>query len=121
MPARPPGTRALGEAGETLVARHYEASGFEVLDRNWRSPAGELDLVLRRGRLVVFCEVKTRAGIGFGVPAEAVDARKQARIRRLASAWLAEHRRRGETRFDVASVVWPKGGQPTVEVIEAAF
>ena len=68
---------ALGEWGEAKVARHYEAAGYEVLDRNWRVRGGEIDLVLARGDEVVFCEVKTRTSSRFGHASEAVGHRKQ--------------------------------------------
>lgn len=114
---------SLGRAGEDVAARWYEAAGWQVLDRNWRTGrAGELDLVVRRGGIIAFCEVKTRSGTAFGTPAEAVDTRKQAQIRRLARAWLAEHDARASgLRFDVVSVLWPPGHDPVVDVIEGAF
>ncbi|MEA2703604.1 MAG: putative endonuclease [Actinomycetota bacterium] len=109
--------RALGTRGEDLVAAWYLANGYQVLDRNWRCRDGELDLVVRLGRTVVFCEVKTRTSDAFGVPAEAVTRRKQQRIRGLAARWLQESPSpAGEIRFDVASVL---DGQ--LEVIPAAF
>ena len=110
--------RALGAAGEDAVARWYAAQGYDVVDRNWRCRDGELDVIARRGALLVFCEVKTRTSTRFGVPAEAVTPVKVARLRRLAMRWLAEHRdaRARDLRFDVASVLGAK-----VEVIEAAF
>lgn len=116
-------TPTLGAAGEALVAERYQRAGFEILERNWRSGRdGEIDLVMRRGGVVVFCEVKTRASSAFGAPVEAVGYRKQAQLRRLGAAWLAHHRAhpRG-VRFDVASVVWPRGSPPSVEIYEAAF
>lgn len=115
--------RALGVAGEEVVARRYLAAGYELLARNWRCPEGELDLVLSRDGVVVFCEVKTRSAAGYGVPAEAVSYRKQRRLRRLAAIWLSQHDRpvRG-LRFDVASVLWEDGSpEPRIEVIPAAF
>lgn len=91
--------------------------GYTVLARNWRCPLGEIDLVLGAPGLVVFCEVKARAGDGFGGPAAAVGHAKQRRIRRVAAAWLAEHRPGAvELRFDVAAVVGAR-----VEVLQAAF
>ena len=109
--------RALGTKGEDLVAAWYLANGYRVLDRNWRCRDGELDLVVRLGRTVVFCEVKTRTSNAFGVPAEAVTRQKQQRIRGLAARWLQESPSpAGEIRFDVASVL---DGQ--LEVIQAAF
>jgi len=114
------GRRALGSFGEALAARWYEARGYEVMDRNWRTAGGEIDLVLRRRHELVFCEVKTRTSDRFGSPAESVTLAKQRRLRRLAAAYLAAFEpsrpRPGVVRFDVACV---KGGR--VEVIEHAF
>ena len=107
---------ALGNWGETKVARHYEAGGYVVLDRNWRVRGGELDLVLARGDVIVFCEVKTRSSNRFGHAVEAVGTRKQRFLRRTAVSWLDAHDRRGQLRFDVAAVV---GGQ--IDVIDGAF
>src|SRR5262249_22931270 len=121
-PPRPDPRRALGTSGEEAVARWYEQAGYDVLDRNWRVREGELDLVLRRDRTVVFCEVKTRRGTGYGLPAEAVTFPKQRRLRGLALRWLdARGVRAKELRFDVASVLVPRDGPPVIEVIEAAF
>jgi putative endonuclease len=109
--------QARGRFGEDLAARWYRRRGYDVLARNWRCPAGEIDLVLGAPGLVVVCEVKARAGDGFGGPQAAVDRRKQRRLRRVAAAWLAEHRiGTVEVRFDVAAVV---GGR--IDVIEGAF
>lgn len=95
----------------------YRRAGYEVLARNWRCPEGELDLVLRARGTVVFCEVKTRSSDRFGLPAEAVTAAKQRRLRVLATRFLREHPQRGATpRFDVASVMGDH-----VEVLEGAF
>ncbi len=111
------GRRALGTRGEEAVAAWYEARGYEVLARNWRSREGELDLVVRQGRMFVFCEVKTRTSTAFGAPVEAVTREKQARLRRVAARWLDEAPMRPrEIRFDVASVL---RGQ--IEVLEGAF
>jgi putative endonuclease len=109
--------RALGASGEEAVAAWYVERGYRVIDRNWRCRTGELDLVLRKGGLVVFCEVKTRSSDAFGLPAEAVNHRKQQRIRALAARWLDESpSSAAEIRFDVACVLADE-----IEVIEAAF
>jgi len=130
--------KALGKTGEDLAVAWYEARGYEVVARNWSCRDGELDIVLRRGRLQVFCEVKARSSGAFGLPAEAVGPLKQARVRRLAALWFAELSRSaplspsaaeavpvqagrgartgGPVRFDVASVL---AGE--VEIIEGAF
>jgi putative endonuclease len=86
--------------------------------RNWRCRDGELDLIVRNGRMYVFCEVKSRTTEAFGLPAEAVTPHKRARIRRLAARWLDEDAplRAREIRFDVAAIL---GGE--LEIIEGAF
>ena len=99
------------------MAAWYEANGYSVVARNWRCRQGELDLVVRRGRVVVFCEVKTRSSTAFGAPVEAVTRTKQARLRVLAARWLEDSDLVArEIRFDVASVL---DGQ--IEVLEGAF
>lgn len=109
--------RALGAAGEAAAAAWYEARGYRVVARNWRCREGELDLVVARGPQLVFVEVKTRTTDRFGIPAEAVTALKQRRLRALAQLYLAGNGvRAGELRFDVVSIL---AGQ--LEVIEAAF
>ena len=118
--------RGLGTSGEEAVARWYEERGYVVASRNWRVREGELDLVLQRGRTVVFCEVKTRRGDAFGTPFEAVTVAKRRRLRTLAVRWLSEHRvRAGDLRFDVAAVRMrsPSGKVEIaeIEVVEAAF
>jgi len=111
------GRRALGAAGEARAAAWYEANGYQVVARNWRCRDGELDLVVRRGRDLVFVEVKTRTTTRFGVPAEAVTPLKQRRLRGLAVRYVSEtHTRADSLRFDVVAIV---GGE--LEVIEAAF
>jgi putative endonuclease len=97
--------QARGRWGERLAAAHYERLGYEVVDRNWRSSTGELDLVLRRGDQYVFSEVKARRTDRYGPPALAVDPAKRRRIRRLAVEWLAAHGVAGvDLRFDVVAV-----------------
>jgi len=114
--------RALGTLGEDVVARWYRAQGYTVLDRNWRVRGGELDLVLGRGRTVVFCEVKTRRGDAFGTPFEAITPAKQQRLRTLALQWLSEHRRAArEVRFDVAAVRIAGADPPLIEVRTNVF
>jgi putative endonuclease len=119
--AGPDRRRALGADGEALAAQWYEDNGYEVLDRNWRRREGEVDLIVRRGKTVAFCEVKTRSSDRFGTGAESVLGAKQRRIRRLAARWLSEltpasGRSRVEVRFDVVSITAGR-----VEVIEDAF
>jgi putative endonuclease len=109
--------RALGASGEAAVAAWYAEHGYEVVAQNWRCRAGELDLIVRRGRTFVFCEVKTRSSDAFGAPVEAVTRDKQIRLRHLAARWLEDAPLHPtEIRFDVASVL---AGE--IEVLEGAF
>ena len=110
---------ALGTAGEDLVAAWYVANGYVVVARNWRTSFGEIDLVATGRGVVVVCEVKTRRTDAYGSPAHAVTLAKRRRLRRLAAAWLAEHRtprRTPAVRFDVAAVAAGR-----VEVFTHAF
>ena len=108
---------ALGAWGERVAERRYRRDGYRVLAHNWRCPAGEVDLIVARAGTVVFCEVKTRRATAFGLPAEAVDGRRQARLRAAASTWLRSHGPwADEVRFDVVSVLPGR-----VERIEGAF
>jgi putative endonuclease len=120
--------RPLGAQGEDAVAEWYRRTHYEILARNWRCPAGELDLVARgeAGDVIVFCEVKTRLSNRFGTGFEAVTVSKQQRLRRLAAQWLATRRqtepvRFTRVRFDVAAVTRSSSGSLEVEMLEDAF
>lgn len=80
-----------GRAGEERAAQYLQLSGYTILDRNWRCGVGEIDLIALRDGEIVIVEVKTRRSESFGHPFEAVDARKRARLWRLANAWAAAH------------------------------
>ena len=113
---------ALGRAGEEAALQVYLRNGFRLIARNWRCGLGELDLVVRRGRLLVFCEVKTRSTIALGGGYEAVTWSKRRRLRRLAEAFVSQTPvRPAATRFDVASVHVSRGSAPDVEVYQDAF
>ena len=108
--------RSLGAFGEAYAARHLVEQGMVLLDRNWRCDAGEIDLVLRDGRVLVVCEVKTRSSNAFGSPVEAVTEQKADRLRRLAAHWIEGHRiRPGDVRIDLVGVLVPHRGAPRVE------
>ncbi len=102
----PRSTFLRGRAAERRVAWDYRLRGYQILARNVRAGGVELDLIVRRGRRLVFVEVKAREGPGYGDPLEAVDARKRARLRRGAAAWLAANPAAGglRTAFEVVAV-----------------
>jgi putative endonuclease len=100
----------LGRSGEDVAAGMLARSGLDVVDRNFRCSAGEIDIVARQGRLLVFCEVKTRRSDRWGQPVEAVNSVKRNRLRRLAAEWMTAHRPGDvEVRFDVVSVIVRNG------------
>jgi len=112
---------ARGRAGEDAALGVYERRGFALVARNWRCHLGELDLVIVRRDLLVFCEVKTRSGPAFGGGYEAVTWSKRRRIRNLADAYLERSGfEQARVRFDVASV-WLGARGADVEIFEDAF
>ncbi|MCR6484616.1 YraN family protein [Amycolatopsis sp. OK19-0408] len=112
----------LGAWGEDLAARHLRERGLVLLGRNWRCREGELDLILTDRARVVFCEVKTRTGIEFGLPSETVTEEKAGRVRRAGQRWLREHRIGWcPVRYDVVTVLVEPGAAARVQHIEAAF
>jgi putative endonuclease len=117
----------LGAAGERLAAQHLERRGFAILERNYRTRWGELDLIAFDGRALVFCEVKTRrAGGSRGGPLEAVRPAKQAQVRRMASSWLHDRGRERPyapvVRCDAIGItVDGDGSLVALEHLEAAF
>lgn len=109
-------TDALGRRGEDLAAAHLSNLGLVILERNFRSRAGEIDIIARDGEALVICEVKTRSSDHFGHPLAAVDHRKLRRMRRVAMDWVKERGVRPTTvRFDVIGIIEGVGHSPTLE------
>jgi putative endonuclease len=112
----------LGESGEDLACRALERRGYAILERRYRTRAGEIDIVARDGAVLVFVEVKARRSGRFGHPAEAVTPGKRRRVARMAADYLARRRPRvSSCRFDVVAVTIGADAAPVVEVIPGAF
>ena len=112
--------QSIGAYGERVAAQRLVEAGMVVVDRNWRCPAGELDLVLRDGDVLVFCEVKTRADTAFGHPLEAVGPAKVERLRVLAGRWMHEHQvRAAGVRIDLVGVLLAEHGRADVTHVKA--
>lgn len=115
----------LGRRGEQLATEFLARTGYTILDRNWRCPLGEIDVVARDGGPagdIVFVEVKTRSSTAFGHPFEAITVPKLARLRRLAGAWCDEHpggHRR--IRIDAIAVIAPAGGAAVLDHLKRVF
>jgi putative endonuclease len=116
-----PSLKQVGATGEELAAGVLKKQGYKVLERNYRTPLGEIDLVARHRGVLVFIEVKTRRSSKYGSPQEAVHPAKQERLRNLAEFYLNQ-KGLGEVtvRFDVVGILWQQG-KPQIEVIQGAF
>jgi len=111
----------FGKSGEDLACRELERRGYEILARRYRRRGGELDIVARDGRTVVFVEVKTRDGREFGHAAEAITGMKRHRIAQLALDYVTRHRLTDcPCRFDVVAI-HVEAGRPMVEIFQNAF
>jgi putative endonuclease len=111
----------LGTSGEALAEDHLRGLGYEIVGRDVRTPLGQLDLVARDGTTLVFVEVKTRAGHGFGLPQESVDAKKIRKLRQLALYYLKMQPHRGPVRFDVVGLTVSDGRLVRVDHIKNAI
>ena len=97
---------SIGQRGERAAARFLERRGYDIVDRNWACPAGEIDLVARDGDTIVFVEVKTRTSLDAGLPEEAVDEQKRHRYEILAAHYLKAHDvEEAPVRFDVVALL----------------
>ena len=108
----------LGQQGELLAADFLREAGLEILGSNWRCQHGEIDIIARDSQTLVICEVKTRSGVRFGTPLEAITRQKAARLRRLAVAWVTAH---GlffeEIRIDAIGVLRSASGEFSIDHI----
>ena len=112
--------RSLGRWGEDLAFDFLKIRGMKILERNYRCPTGEIDIIARSGRQIVFVEVKTRQSEMFGTPQEAVNQRKQRQIIRVAQWYLEKNPLNLQPRFDVLAIR-TGDGKPILEHIPNAF
>lgn len=113
---------SLGQTGEKIAKVHLEKNGYLIRELNYNVPLGEIDIIAEHKGELVFIEVKTRSGVGFGTPAEAVTSRKQKQIIRVAQYYLSKNNCFDRpARFDVVSILLADIGKPIIEVIENAF
>lgn len=122
-------TKQFGDRGEDIAADYLEGKGYRIIDRNYRFERSELDLIAfspeelgEYGSELVFVEVKTRSGVAFGRPEEAVSDAKKRQIVRAAQAYLHERRlEKARCRFDVVSILLRGNEEPEIEHFERAF
>ncbi len=113
----------LGALGEDLVARHIQARGYKLIERNWRIKSGEVDLIaISPENITVFIEVKSRRSRTYGDPLDAIRASKAARLQRLALAWLVLNQKWGdEYRIDCVGVLFDKAGNYEIDYREGVL
>jgi len=111
----------VGKAGEDEAVRFLQKKGYKILERNYRSRYGEIDIIARDGNAIVFVEVKTRGGAAFGPPGASVDERKQRKMTITSSFYLESiGATDAESRFDVVCIEM-RNGRPEIELIRNAF
>jgi putative endonuclease len=113
---RPP----LGQRGEDLAARHLKSIGYKILRRNFECALGEIDIIARDGRTLVFVEVKTRTE-NTPMPEDQVHRHKQHQLTRVGKFYLGRFASPPAARFDVIAVVWPENSKPSIRHIPHAF
>lgn len=112
--------RELGQEGENLAEICLKRKKYNIIERNWRSKFGEIDLVCSKKREIVFVEVKSRSSNLYGEAAEAIDDKKKQKLKLLAEAYLQKMRLENKTaRFDIVTVMWEdKSRPPEIEHLE---
>ena len=115
-------SQTLGILGEELAFQYLKKQGYKVLLRNYESPLGEIDLIAKEKGALVFIEVKTRSSDAMGLPSESVTAIKRRQILKSARYYIMRYGIHDvPCRFDVVSVLLPKDGEASLEVLENAF
>ena len=122
----PESNQAIGAYGEALAERALIEAGYQIIGKNWRYKHCEIDFIAREGEMLVFVEVKARNSDRFGEPYEAVGHGKMRALSRAAQAYLREQRWKGESRFDIVSIVLRPSaqqdlGSPRLDIIKDAF
>jgi len=111
----------LGCRGEAIAKAHLEAAGYEILDENWTFGKAEVDLIAYKDQTIIFTEVKTRTGTGFGQPEDFVDNRKQKLLADAADEYIYLMNHQGEVRFDIVAILFTPQNTYSLKHIEDAF
>lgn len=115
------GRKELGKQSEQLARQYLERRGYRLVEANFHCRWGEIDLILKKGQELVFAEVRSRSNLHYGTPAESVDEKKRAKLRKAAQYYLYCHpdMEKYYCRFDVLSVLWEKGHARIVWLADA--
>ncbi len=110
----------LGEKGEELAAKFLKKNGYKIIEQNYKTPLGEIDIIAKDGDAIVFIEVKARESLAYGLPFESVNRAKKRKIASVALLYLKRFKQTPPCRFDVMSICY-KGDKPQFELIRDAF
>jgi len=114
--------KTLGNRGEKIAVNFLRRRGYQIIERNYRSFLGEIDIVAKEGENIVFVEVKTRSSTDFGLPEEALSYDKRCRLTRLALNYLTHHKIKNvNSRFDVVSILMDESEVENIQLIKDAF
>ena len=117
----PDNRQKLGQTGESLAAWYLKKNGYKIIEQNYRTPLGEIDIIAQEKKIIVFVEVKSRRSIRFGNPKWAVTPQKQRKISRVALQYLKSTRQMNKSaRFDVVAVTSNRD-EPQIEIVKNAF
>jgi putative endonuclease len=111
--------QSFGQHGEEIAVSYLKKKGYTLLHRNYRTPLGEADIIVRDNNAIVFVEVKARTSVAFGQPFEAVGSRKQEKLKNVALYYLKQHNNQTPVRFDVISIISRNGKDEINHIIEA--
>ena len=111
----------LGRKGELIAKQHLEQQGYEILDENWTHGKAEIDLIAYKDKVIIFTEVKTRSGNGFGEPEDFVDNRKQRLLADAADEYIYLMDHQGEVRFDIIAILFRNENNYKLNHIQDAF
>lgn len=111
----------LGRKGELIAKQHLEQQGYEIMDENWTHGKAEIDLIAYKDKVIIFTEVKTRTGNGFGEPEDFVDNRKQRLLADAADEYIYLMNHQGEVRFDIIAILFNNENNYKLNHIEDAF
>ena len=121
-PRKEPFDLPLGRRGEMIAWNYLIKQGYKILEKNFRCPIGEIDVIAEKNKRIIFVEIKTRMDDGFGRPEEAVHEAKQKKLTQVAAYYLKQKRKSGTSSgFDVLAILWRVSGEPQIRLIEDAF
>jgi putative endonuclease len=113
--------KALGSKGEDLAIQFLKKKGYRIIERNYKTSVGEIDIIARDGNTIVFVEVKTRTDDSFGYPFEAVNKKKRQKLKNLALLYLKRQVKESPVRFDVLSIFYTDAREQEIAHIKDAF